>query len=159
MSVTQYVTNLKSVFDAHRTEAETVAMSKYMRDQFPFYGIKKPQREMLTKAFWKQEGLPNVEEAESVFMQLWKEPERELQYFVLDTLQQMEKQLPAPFYETMEQLVIQKSWWDTVDYLASIIGKHFQRHPHLIQPVSTTWINSDNIWLQRVALLFRDFSF
>ena len=155
MNPATYVGNLKLLFNEYRNDEEAQAMSKYMRNLFLFYGIKKPQREMLTKSFWQKEGLPNANQLSILSLLLWQEPERELHYFALDTIQRLEKQLPISFYETLEQMIINRSWWDSVDYIASIVGKYFQRYPELIPVVPSGWINSDNIWLQRVAILFQ----
>ena len=53
-------------------------------------------------------------------------------------------------------MILNKSWWDTVDYIASnLVGVHFQKYPDLMYPVTEKWMNSGNIWLQRTSLLFQ----
>ena len=53
-------------------------------------------------------------------------------------------------------MITQKSWWDTVDSMASdITGPYFQRYPEQIRPVTGGWNRSRNIWLQRSSLLFQ----
>ena len=55
-----------------------------------------------------------------------------------------------------EFMLLNKSWWDTVDFIASnLVGVHFQKYPDLIYPVTEKWMNSGNIWLQRTSLLFQ----
>jgi len=56
----------------------------------------------------------------------------------------------------LEQLIVQKSWWDTVDGLASwIIGTYFQLYPQTVVGVTEKWMNSGNMWLQRTSLIFQ----
>jgi len=53
-------------------------------------------------------------------------------------------------------LIINKSWWDTVDYIASnLVGPYFRIYPEKIAPVTSHWMESRNMWLQRTCLLFQ----
>ena len=55
-----------------------------------------------------------------------------------------------------EFMIINKSWWDTVDMIAShLVGTHFKRFPGLIPAYTEKWMASGNFWLQRTALLFQ----
>jgi len=45
--------------------------------------------------------------------------------------------------------------WDTVDGLNKLVGLHFKQHPSLIRPVTERWVESGNIWLQRVSMIFQ----
>lgn len=51
----------------------------------------------------------------------------------------------------LEQLVVTKSWWDTVDILDRVVGSLVANHPEL-EEVLLKWSLSDNIWLRRVAI-------
>jgi len=53
-------------------------------------------------------------------------------------------------------MICQKSWWDTVDLIATnLVGKLFQKFPELILYYITKWATSENLWLQRTTLLFQ----
>jgi 3-methyladenine DNA glycosylase AlkD len=53
-------------------------------------------------------------------------------------------------------MVTNKSWWDTVDFIAvKLIGNYFKVFPELKEDYINKWIASENIWLQRSALLFQ----
>jgi 3-methyladenine DNA glycosylase AlkD len=55
-----------------------------------------------------------------------------------------------------EYIITHKSWWDTVDFIASnLIGSYFKHFPHEKQTFIDKWLASENIWLQRTALLFQ----
>jgi 3-methyladenine DNA glycosylase AlkD len=58
-----------------------------------------------------------------------------------------------------ESLIIIKSWWDTVDYIAAnIIGPILSKLPKKNwRMYSETWILSDNLWLQRTSITFQLF--
>ena len=58
--------------------------------------------------------------------------------------------------QLFEKLIVEKSWWDTVDYLANhIIGPWFKKYPESIPAITSRWNKSKNIWLQRSSLLFQ----
>ncbi len=84
------------------------------------------------------------------------QPQREYQYVIMEILGKMAKKAEKERIDLYEYLVINKSWWDTVDYIASnLVGVHFQKYPELIKPYTEKWMDSGNMWLQRTALLFQ----
>ncbi|MBK9015431.1 MAG: DNA alkylation repair protein [Saprospiraceae bacterium] len=85
----------------------------------------------------------------------FEDEHRELQYFALEMVQKTLKKQPAEFIDFLEELIITKSWWDTVDWLAKLVGIHFKKHPQLIVPTTERWMASGNFWLQRVCLIFQ----
>lgn len=64
-------------------------MRKYMKDHFPFLGIKAPVRKELSKRLLKEQGIPD--DWEAVVRQLWTMPEREFQYAAMDLLEKVKK--------------------------------------------------------------------
>ena len=56
----------------------------------------------------------------------------------------------------IEYMIINKSWWDTIDFLSpKILGKYFKLYPDEIEKNTQKWILSNNIWLKRSAILFQ----
>jgi len=131
-------------------------MEKYMLNKFPYFGIQKPQRVVIYKGFFAANGLPAPDELESVVKALWNLPQREYQYFANTLLEKFINKVDKEFIETYEWLLLEKSWWDTVDLIAAkLVGGHFKRFPELIGPMTEKWMASGNMWLQRSALLFQ----
>ena len=57
------------------------------------------------------------------------------------------------FLDTVEALLTNKPWWDTVDSLAShAVGALVARHREL-RPRMDAWLAGDDLWLVRSALL------
>ncbi|MED2256361.1 DNA alkylation repair protein [Brevibacillus parabrevis] len=82
--------------------------------------------------------------------------EREYQYVAMDLLEKRKKQLTPEHLPWIVHWITTKSWWDTVDYLAAhTTGKLFSLHPELIRPNVTAWVQGDDIWLARTAILFQ----
>ncbi|MED4585163.1 DNA alkylation repair protein [Brevibacillus choshinensis] len=129
-------------------------MEAYMKNQFPFLGIKTPLRRELSKRLFREQGIP--EDWDVVVRELWSLPEREYQYIALDLLEKVKKRFTPEHLELAEELITTKSWWDTVDYLAShTVGTLFRLYPTLILTSNEHWLEGSNMWLQRTALLFQ----
>src|SRR5688500_3970412 len=121
-----YVRRLKALFKKHTDVVQAAPMKKYMRDQFEYLGIKTPQNRALLNEFISEHGLPPVNDLDLILRDLWALPQREFQYVAVGLLGKFEKQLPAEFIQTVEYLIVTKSWWDTVDSIAgSTVGTHF----------------------------------
>jgi len=151
-----YVTSLKTLFEKNADPIQATPMKKYMRDQFEYLGIKTPKNAALQKAFYKEYGLPELSELDLIIRELWSLPQREYQYMAMGLLGKFEKQLPENFIDTVEYLIVTKSWWDTVDALAShTVGTHFRRFPKIRERYLKKWRKSKNLWLRRTAILFQ----
>ncbi|MBK8902091.1 MAG: DNA alkylation repair protein [Anaerolineaceae bacterium] len=151
-----YVQALQNHLEPHANPAEAGPMSQYMRNQFPFLGIKTPARRALLKTFLATHGLPPLINLETILKELWALPEREYQYSALTLLDKVTKKLPADTIALLEYLITHKSWWDTVDLLAGhAVAVHFQRHPAARDTFLPIWRASDNFWLRRTTLLFQ----
>jgi 3-methyladenine DNA glycosylase AlkD len=127
-----------------------------MKDKFEFFGIKSVERKKLTKKFLAFHGIPSEEGYEEVIREMWGLPQRELQYAALNILERLVKKWIPVEIKLLEHLIVTKSWWDTVDWLATrIVGVRFRQNPELISSTHSRWIKSGNIWLQRVSVLFQ----
>ncbi len=128
-----------------------------MRDQFPYLGIKTPAQRKIMREFINTHGLPALDDLEEVMLGLWALPEREFQYAALGLLGKFVDQLPADFIYTLETLLTTKSWWDTVDSLAThTVGIHFRRFPAVRGRTLGRWRQSDDFWLRRTCILFQN---
>ena len=151
-----YVVSLKDWFEKHANPSQAGPTRKYMRDQFDYLGIKTPQNKALFKQFVSEHGLPPMDHLDLILRELWSLPQREFQYLAMSLLSRFEKKLEPNFVTTLEYLIVTKSWWDTVDALASHpIGTHFKRYPDIKEKYLNKWRKSDNIWLRRTTLLFQ----
>ncbi len=151
-----YVNQLVQVFEANRDAENAVPMKRYMRDQFDYYGIKSPLRKELLRQFLIEKGKPKVEDIKQIVTLLWDNKYREMQYVAMDIMEKLLNKFDDSFLPFLEKLVLKKSWWDTVDWIAANgIGRVFKKYPQHIKPITERWIQSENIWLQRCALIFQ----
>lgn len=143
------------LFYQNRDPERAAAMAAYMKNLFPYLGIAKTVRAKLQSSFIKQSRNSKKIDWELID-RLWALPEREFQYLAIDYLLSLKQQLGIDDIDELKLLVSSKSWWDTVDLLAShAVGSLCLRHPSLICSRILGWAESDNIWLARTAILFQ----
>ncbi len=147
---------LENLFRENANPENAFFMKKYMKEKFSFLGIKSPERRTLTRAFYKNYNRPDIINIENIVRKLWDMEEREFQYFAMELVEKELKKMNRSDIHLFEYLVVNKSWWDTVDFIAAnLIGKHLSNFPGLSEQMNKKWITSENMWLNRTALLFQ----
>ena len=158
--------DLSLLFDTlrqHRDAEKAQLMAQYMRNQFEFLGIQSPERQRLIKPYLVAAKIQIKQASKQVpsqtpvidweFVELcWQAPEREFQLIATDYLKVMQVCLKPEDLVKFEKLIVQKSWWDTVDSLVKTVGYLVQKYPHLV-PKIKEWSRAENFWLRRAAIL------
>ena len=135
---------------------QALEQKAYMRHQFQFYGLIATARREIQKPFFIKEYLPQKSEIEHIIKTLWEKPQREYQLFAQELAFKYVKQLELKDINLFEFMVTNKSWWDTVDFIANkLMGEYFKTFPNKKEKYVTKWLKSNNMWLQRSALLFQ----
>ncbi len=154
--VNDYINSLEKLFVSHADANNAFSMKKYMKDKFDFLGLRSNGRRELQKEFLKTNGFPPDEFMEPVARALWEKPHREYQYFALDILDKKSKKQEKENIVLIEYLITSKSWWDTVDLIATkLAGTYFMKFPGETVKATEKWMDSGNMWLQRVSLLYQ----
>ena len=152
----EFINTLEIEFEKHKNAKIALEQKAYMRHQFQFYGLKATVRREIQKPFFIKEYLPQKSEIEHIIKTLWEKPEREYQHFAQELAFKYVKQLELKDINLFEFMVTNKSWWDTVDFIANkLMGEYFKTFPNQKEKYVTKWLKSDNMWLQRSALLFQ----
>lgn len=126
----------------------------YMKDHFEFFGMKSPDRNALFKEFWAENGLPSMDDLGRTVEELFTLPEREFQYFGIELAAKYKKCYLPETLELIEHMAITKSWWDSVDYINSVcLRPWFKKHPENKAEITRRWIDSGNMWLQRLSII------
>ena len=136
-------------FREHANAEAAVEMSAYMRDQFPYLGVKTPVRRKLSRTFIKE--AKKEPQTDWEFVERCWELEREFQYLALDYLQAVSSRFTPDDIPRLRELAVSRSWWDTVDALDSIIGDIVLGFPEA-KEVMLAWSTDENIWLRRIAI-------
>lgn len=146
---------LDLITDLEENSNELLAesMSKYMQDKFRFLGVRGATRTEIYKKYF-----PDARKTKTIdwdFVEnCWNKEEREFQYVVVYYLKAMQKFLKREDISRLKYLIVTKSWWDTVDLLAKVVGSLVIR----IEGYNKTmleWSKDSNIWLRRVAILYQ----
>ena len=129
------------------------SMSKYMQDKFRFLGVRGATRTEIYKKYF-----PDARKTKTIdwnFVEnCWNKEEREFQYVVVYYLKAMQKFLKREDISRLKYLIVTKSWWDTVDLLAKVVGSLVIRIEGYDQ-MMIEWSKDSNIWLKRVAILYQ----
>ena len=145
------LSGLITELEENRNELLAESMEKYMQDKFRFLGIRGPKRTELYKKYF-----PTARKTKVIdwnFIETcWTKEEREFQYVVVYYLKAMQKFLKREDISRLKYLIVTKSWWDTVDLLAKVVGSLVIRFEGLDQ-IMLEWSKDSDIWLRRVAML------
>ena len=147
------LTELTLLLQSRANGDNAVHMSAYMKNRFSFFGIKTPERRKLTREWWKKFPIASESELLNLANELWNLEQREFHYVGSDTLKKHKSMLTPSALNTLKRLIINNSWWDTVDTLAAHpIGQIILNFPETGQ-IMDTWIENDNMWVRRAAIL------
>jgi 3-methyladenine DNA glycosylase AlkD len=147
------IKDLEKLFKSAADPEIALKQSAYMRDLFPFLGIAKPQREILEKEVFKKTKLQDLAALQKILLELWQKDHREFHYTALCFAQRHRKILTPEILPTLETMIRNKSWWDTVDTIApNLVGHLVKTHPALTK-IMDRWIEDPYLWIRRAALL------
>ena len=134
----------------HKNEEQAQKMSKYMLNKFEYIGIKTPERREIFKNFFKE--YKNEEKIDWEFVnKCWENKYREFQYIAADYLKNMKDKLTIDDIPKLKQLILKKSWWDTIDNLDMTIGALALKDSN-VNKILLEWSLDENIWLRRIAI-------
>lgn len=152
------IDELEHAFSSHAHPENGLAMSKYMKGRFPFFGINAPKRKELQRVWFQK--IPNDlsnHDRWTIIEELWAKEEREFHHVAFDYLNSWNKKFMEPTDAAkLKWLISNNSWWDTVDSIASnFLGKFYLAFPVEGAQLVKEWRNEDNFWLNRSCLIFQ----
>ncbi len=146
-------TDLRSQGD----RATAVPMEKYMKDHFPFLGIKTDARRAILKKHWQEHKAAVKQNFREISWELFQKEAREFHQCGLEILiaEGRKNYLPEDIH-LIEKLITTHSWWDTVDFLAKyVLGNYLRQFPEATMTTIEKFSNSANMWLNRSAIIFQ----
>lgn len=145
---------IMDIFRENANPQKANQMAKYMKDRYVYLGLMKPQRTELSKSFLKEKcGEKKIDWDFIMIMYLQKE--REFQYLAITYLEKMKSYMEKGDIRYLYELIVTKSWWDTVDSLSSLVGDLCVRFPELKEEYINSWVTDPFLWLRRVAIIFQ----
>lgn len=147
------IRNLIHLFQSNANPELAVQMSRYMKNEFPFFGIKSPERRAVSKIWMNEIQISTETDLFKIVMELWKLDKREFQYVACDLLKKYKNILTENALKQLKYFIYTKSWWDTVDVLASHpVGQIVLKFPACSQTMYS-WIYNKNMWVRRTVIL------
>ena len=152
-----FITALETAFQNNRSHELSIPMENYMKNHFPFYGIKTEKRRLIFKAIWQEHQDEVKQNGREIALQLSAFKERELHYCGIEILiKNLKKNYRLEDIELIEMILITNSWWDSVDTIAKyILGEYLIEFPNETKKVIQRFSSSNNMWLNRSAILFQ----
>lgn len=137
-------------FLTHENPENASGLKRYMKNHFEFLGIKTPERRALSKDFLREKAKEGCVDW-SLVDKLWVQDYREFQYLAGDYLKKVQKWLTLADLDKLYALAIQKSWWDSIDFLDEHVGSIVRRFAQA-KATMLVWSQDDNFWIRRLAI-------
>jgi 3-methyladenine DNA glycosylase AlkD len=153
MPLLEQLPRLRADLEAVGSTERAAEMAAYMRDRFPFHGVPTPRRRSIERPVIAASAGATSGELIGFARACWAEPEREFQYVAVDVLRKRAAALEPDALDDVRELIEDRSWWDTVDMLAThVVGTMARDHPEITASLDD-WIRDENVWVARTAML------
>ena len=155
--VNPHVQLIQEAVTSYSNPTRAKAMAAYMKHHhFKFAGISAPNRTNLLRPIWQDHKLTIKEDIKNIVNELWQLEYREYQMIAMELMGKCKKQFQINDLEFVQKLITTKSWWDSVDFLASnMVGTILKPYPDWAEKSAKEMMSSDHMWLQRTVLIFQ----
>jgi 3-methyladenine DNA glycosylase AlkD len=152
-----FITDLEVAYHENSHSENALAMAKYMKNRFPFFGIKAAERRQLFKEVWKANKEEVTKNPREIALDLYAKQQREFHYCAIEILiKELKGKYIQQDIDLIEKLITHNCWWDSVDTISkNIFGQYLLEFPETSTATITTFSKSENIWLNRSAILFQ----
>ena len=152
-----FIEELSLAYAQNASAENATPMEKYMKSLFTFHGIKTEVRRALHKQAAENHKEELKKNSRDIALKLYAKNEREYHYSAIEILvKELKKKFTKEDIGLIEKLLVTHSWWDSVDTIAKyLLGGYLQQYPDEIPGVVARFSASDNMWLNRAAILFQ----
>jgi 3-methyladenine DNA glycosylase AlkD len=155
MAPTHYVQAIEAALRPLANAARAAEMSAYLQNQFRFLGLAAPVRRAALKALPTQPF--TTEEALLTSARLlWSKEAREYRYTAIDLLRKQHQLLTLQSLPTLQGLLLDGPWWETVDGLSPVVGlvlRGARATADDPQTAMDAWLVHPTFWVRRCAML------
>ncbi len=129
-------------------------MAAYLKTDMPFWGVKAKARDEVVRELRKAHRILDGDTYEGAVRALWAGARREDKYVAIRIARTHEKLITLDRLPLYEEMVREGAWWDLVDEIAvNLVGALVRAHPEQMLPVMDAWIEDDDMWIRRVAII------
>ena len=153
----KFCSDLEADFRKASNNELAIPMENYMKNNFTYFGIKTEKRRAIFKSNYEQNKSEVKSNFRAIAWGLFQMKEREFHQTAIDLLlKEFKKNYVLEDIQLIEKLIITNSWWDSVDTIAKyILGGYLLQFPSETLKVVERFSNSENMWLNRSAVLFQ----
>jgi 3-methyladenine DNA glycosylase AlkD len=152
-----FIQNLEQDLHQKANRELAIPMENYMKNNFSFLGIKTEERRAIFKNNYEKYKSEIKANFRTIAWELFNKKEREFHQVATDLLvKEFKKNYILEDIKLIENLIITNSWWDSVDVVAKyLLGGYLMQFPNETLKVIEQFSNSQNMWLNRSAILFQ----
>lgn len=153
----KFCNDLATNFREESNRELAIPMENYMKNNFSFLGIKTERRRAIFKSNYEKNKTEIKSNFRIIAWELYQMKEREFHQSAIDLLvKELKKNYILEDIQLIENLIITNSWWDSVDTIAKyLLGGYLLHFPSETLKVIERFSNSNNMWLNRSAILFQ----
>lgn len=153
----EYIDMVSGLFLKEADPLRAEKQMAYMRNQFEYCGLGASKWYPMAREILSTHGMYSGPQLRSFVEGCFDQSYREVLYVGIEMMQRMLLHQNKSWIKVLEKCIVTHSWWDTVDWLSKLVGFHFQKFPELQKEYAYRWIESDNMWLQRTAIIHQLF--
>ncbi len=148
---------LETLFRKESNPELAIPMENYMKNNFLFLGIKTEKRRAIFKSVYEQNKAEIKSNFKTIAWELFQMKEREFHQTAIDLLvKELKNNYVKEDIQLIEKFIVTNSWWDSVDTIAKyLLGGYLQQFPSETLHIIERFSNSENMWLNRSAILFQ----
>ena len=152
-----FIQNLGQDLHQKANRELAIPMENYMKNNFSFLGIKTEERRAIFKENYEKYKSKIKANFRTIAWELFNKNEREFHQCAIDLLvKEFKKKYVLEDIKLIENLIIPNSWWDSVDVVAKyLLGGYLQQFPNETYDIIERFSNSENMWLNRSAIIFQ----
>jgi 3-methyladenine DNA glycosylase AlkD len=152
-----FIQNLEQDLHQKANRELAIPMENYMKNNFSFLGIKTEERRAIFKENYEKYKSEIKANFRTIAWELFNKNEREFHQCAIDLLvKEFKKNYILEDIKLIENLIITNSWWDSVDVVAKyLLGGYLKQFPKETYNVIERFSNSNNMWLNRSAIIFQ----
>lgn len=129
-------------------------MAAYLKTAMPFYGVKTPQRVPIGREVSRRWPPSTPDDYARLVTAFWDRPHREMKYLAIGLAGRHASFVTGAALPLYQRMIVAGAWWDLVDGIASdLVGTVLRRERATTTPVIRRWIEDDDLWLRRTAII------
>lgn len=130
------------------------SMQAYLKTEMPILGVHAPDIKLIAREAAKSIPVDTQDAYEQAVSALWRGRYREHKWLAVAYARRFKAFIVPASLPLYERMIREGAWWDLVDETAiHLVGKVLLDHPRETWPVIDSWIDHEDLWLRRTALI------